>query len=110
MKIIYLNNGSTVKVDSRDYAWLNKHKWYAKQSAYKIYVCRHTTVNGKGVTYRMHREIMQCPEGKEVDHIDGDTLNNQRSNLEIVDKRTNIFREQHPLFRPNNHNNLTNPE
>lgn len=44
---------------------------------------------------------MNCPSNKEVDHIDGDTFNNQRSNLEIVDKRENIFREQHPLFRPN---------
>lgn len=55
----------------------------------------------------MHREIMNCPEGKEVDHIDGDTFNNQRANLRIVDKSVNIFYEQRPLFRPNNHSKPT---
>jgi hypothetical protein len=105
MKLIYLNTGETVKVDDADYDWLSKHKWYAKASAYNVYACRSSYNNGRRETICMAREIMQCPKGKEVDHINGDTLDNRRENLEIVTKSENIFREQLPLFRPNNHNN-----
>lgn len=31
----------------------------------------------------MHRELMECPEEMTVDHIDGDPLNNQKSNLRV---------------------------
>lgn len=106
MKIIYLNTFDAVIVDDQDYARLSHWKWQAKVSAYCVYACRSYYRNGKRGTIRMHREIMNCPEGKEVDHIDGDTFNNQRANLRIVDKSVNIFNEQRPLFRPNNHPKL----
>lgn len=106
MKLIYLNTGEVVKVDDLDYDWLNRHKWYLKSSAYKVYACRNGIINGNRTTLRMHRVIMNCPPDKEVDHKDGDTFNNQRENLEIVNKRENCFREQYPLFRPKNHNPL----
>jgi hypothetical protein len=37
----------------------------------------------------MHRIIMNPANGFEVDHIDGNGLNNQRSNLRIVTRRQN---------------------
>lgn len=103
MMIILLNNGYITLVDDADFKWLIQWKWYAKPSAYIIYACRSCRNNGHPITIRMHRFIMSCPADMEVDHKDGDSLNNQRSNLEIVKKSENIFREQRPLFRPNNH-------
>lgn len=107
MKLIYLNTGEAVKVDDADYERLNKHRWIDQASKFKHYACRHSRRNGHQVTIRMHREIMQCPDNMETDHLNNDTFDNQRHNLENVTKKENIFREQRPLFRPNNHNDLT---
>jgi hypothetical protein len=100
MMLMQLNNGYVTKVDDDDFKWLNQWTWYAKPSAYTIYACRSNYNKGDPKTIRMHRLIMHCPDDKEIDHKDGDGLNNQKSNLEIVTKHENIFREQRPLFRP----------
>jgi hypothetical protein len=103
MMLILLNNGYVTQVDDADFKWLNARKWYAKMAAYTLYVCRSERINGVVHTIRMHRLITNCPDNMEVDHKDGDSFNNQRSNLEIVKKSENLFRRQCPLFRPNNH-------
>jgi hypothetical protein len=40
--------------------------------------------SSKGRTVLMHKEIMNTPEGLHTDHIDCNSLNNQKSNLRIV--------------------------
>jgi hypothetical protein len=42
-----------------------------------------------GRTIKMHREIMGAPDGVEVDHRDGDSLNNRRSNLRLATRQQN---------------------
>ncbi len=38
----------------------------------------------------MHRLIMDCPDGMDVDHINGDGLDNRRENLRIVTRSQNL--------------------
>jgi len=94
MKIIYLTNGSEeVHVDDDDFEFLNKYKWYKKKSSNNLwYVARNIRRNGKIKTLRMHREILMSPSGSTVDHIDSNTFNNQKENLELVTRAENAGR------------------
>jgi len=91
MKEIKLTQGKFAIVDDADYNWLNQWKWYAKicSNGKRIYVARFQRINGKPTTIYMHRIITNCPEDKEVDHINGDSLDNRRKNLRIVTRSEN---------------------
>lgn len=76
-------------VDESDFEWLSQWKWgitsnqrYAKRTAYED--------NKSGSVY-MHRAIMKAGFRKEVDHRDGNGLNNQRSNLRICSRMENTW-------------------
>ncbi len=68
-------------VDDEDFKWLSRWRWCCPAG----YVVR--SGGHKGFpTVRMHRQIMGLEVGdpREVDHRDGNGLDNQRSNLRIV--------------------------
>lgn len=85
MKKIKLTQGKFALVDDEDFEWLNQFKWFAAKSKGNYYAHRSVRLK-KGEnqkTIRMHREIMNTPVGMETDHMDHDTLNNQKCNLKI---------------------------
>ncbi|HXE49531.1 MAG TPA: AP2 domain-containing protein [Ramlibacter sp.] len=65
-------------VDDSDYEFLSQWKWSAEQAKNKIYAVRSNKIGDKRRTMRMHNQITGI---KNIDHIDGDGLNNQRGNL-----------------------------
>ena len=88
MKRIPLSNGGYALVDDEDY---DRLKGYAWRRHYFGYVTRGARVNGKKLTIRMHREIIDIQPGYECDHIDGNRQNNQRSNLRQVTHQQNMY-------------------
>lgn len=94
MKEILLTQGKVALIDDEDFEELDKmswHAWYNKNG--DSFYAHHSTYNGKGknpgVT-RMHRYLMKIVDPKiKVDHIDGNTLNNQKSNLRICESHQN---------------------
>ena len=68
--------GLFAKVDDVDFDHLNQWKWSAERRHKGFYAIRR---NSKRGMVRMHREILGCAE--DIDHEDGDGLNNQRYNL-----------------------------
>jgi hypothetical protein len=87
VKYIALTRGKQALVDAEDYDRLKRHKWTASSSGPKCYAQR----NEKGHSIMMHREIMHAPKGMVVDHIDGNGLNDCKSNLRICTQSQNNY-------------------
>lgn len=87
MKLIPLTKGKVAKVDDTDFDTFGKFKWHITTGDYAGR--NKKAPNGKFTIVTLHREIMNPPPGMEVDHINGDRLDNQRSNLRIVTPREN---------------------
>jgi len=101
MKIIELSNTELkVLVDDEDFDRLSQYKWWGHNKTSKKEKERgikdriYAECKTKGKHYRMHRLILDCPKGLEIDHIDGNRLNNQKSNLRIVTHQQNLFNQR----------------
>lgn len=88
-KFIELTKEKRVKVSNEDYDYLVQFKWYASQTNNKYYAARGINKNGKTKVLYMHRVIMKA-EGQDIDHRDGNTLNNLRSNLRFAKHHQNL--------------------
>lgn len=99
-RIIGLTRGKSTVVSYEDYAYLTQWVWYANSYKSGIYYAvrkqHFSTIIGKQkqTTILMHRVIMErvldYSDFEEVDHIDGDGLNNCRSNLRPVTHKQNL--------------------
>ena len=90
MKQIRLTQRMVALVDDADFEQLSKHKWCAVRARGRWYAVRSIPMEkGKQTTIRMHRFIMNAPRDQQVDHLDGNGLNNQRSNLRICTSAQN---------------------
>ena len=58
---------------------------------------RHLYPDRGHVNVYMHRAIIWCPDGREIDHIDGNQLDNRKHNLRSVDKAQNQWNRKEPI-------------
>jgi hypothetical protein len=90
-KELPLSQGRVAIVDDEDYEYLSQWKWCYNNG----YASRGLTAAEKRESGRksgkvlMHREIMGHPKGMMIDHINGNGVNNQRSNLRICSTEEN---------------------
>lgn len=85
-------NGVSFQVDEKDKDLVDSHRWHAYRTGgkrYTHYVMTEMTVEGRWVRRYLHRLIMNAEKGTEIDHVNGDGLDNRRSNLRPVTHRQN---------------------
>jgi hypothetical protein len=87
MKEIILPKGYKTIIDDEDFEKISNINWYVSTFGYVVGYGK--MVNGKRKLYRMHRVIVDAPKDKVVDHVDGNKLNNQKSNLRICTPKDN---------------------
>lgn len=85
---IPVSQGNVAYVDVADADLVSRHRWYVLTAKRSLTKYARTTVGRK--TVYLHRMIMD-PEGSlEVDHIDGNGLNNTRANLRLTSHSDNM--------------------
>ncbi len=87
IRYIPLTRGLHAIVDAEDYEWLSQYKWQAAPATTSTTCYAKRCQHGRLIL--MHREIMNPPKGKFVDHINGNGLDNRRCNLRICDAQEN---------------------
>jgi|SRR6185436_5069509 len=88
MKKILLTKGKVAIIDDADYASVSQFKWHAIEKRGRFYAgrCPPRSIR-KAKTQYLHQFLL--PGCKQVDHRDGDGLNNRRDNLRAADNLTN---------------------
>jgi len=89
VRYIPLTQGKFTIVDAEGYDRFSKYKWHCRRSKNKFYAYRTERKTRK--TIGMHREIIGAPPGLLVDHIDGNGLNNRKSNLRLCTYSQNTY-------------------
>ncbi len=82
---IPLTRGKVSIVSPEDHASLAKVNWHLSGPAEAGYAAREENKR----CIKMHRVIVDCPDGYVVDHINGNTLDNRRENLRICKAKDN---------------------
>jgi hypothetical protein len=81
-RTIPLTQGKVAIVDAEDYESLSAHRWLVTSLKYAV-----RRFGGRPVY--MHRIILNAPKGIQVDHINGDGLDNRRENLRLATNAQN---------------------
>lgn len=79
-------DGKFALVDDEDFEKVTKHSWSLDL---KGYVRAGVRREGKNISLRIHRVIMNEPRGMQIDHKDGNKLDNRKKNLRVCTNAEN---------------------
>ncbi len=95
---INLTHGKQAIVDASDYFRLSRYKWRVyKAKTGTLYAVTSRYNNGRFTS--MHAAIVSPKAGFQIDHVDGDGLNNRRDNLRYATHQQQQFNRKRPNKR-----------
>jgi len=80
--------GYDVLIDDEDFDLVSNYKWYVLKVKNLIYF-RRIVSNNKHVL--LHREITNAQKGVNIDHVNGNTLDNRKCNLRVCTTSQNAM-------------------
>lgn len=86
MKEITLTQNQVALIDDEDFDLISQHKWYTQKTRFSNYAM--ATIEKKHVM--MHIFLLGKKEGKVIDHINGNGLDNRRKNLRFCSIAENV--------------------
>jgi len=86
MKKIKLSQGKFALVDNDDFIRVSQYKWHYHYG----YAVRNIKIDGKRTKIQMHRWLCNAEKNIEVDHFDGNGINNQKINLRVCTRSQNM--------------------
>lgn len=76
-------NGNIVHIDGEDFEKVMRYQWHISTGY------AYTQIDGKKIS--LHRFLLKVPEDMHVDHIDGNPLNNKKTNLRFANRSQNMM-------------------
>lgn len=89
-----LTKGFEAVIDASDAHLVDSFNWCASENGYCVYAKHVHTSDGGRKTMLLHRVITGADDDVIVDHIDGNGLNNRRSNLRTATHSQNMFNQR----------------
>jgi hypothetical protein len=95
-----LPDGTEATIDAEDAESVGQHNWCLGNGYVVTFLPR---VNGKQKTLRLHRLVMGEPEGKMVDHRNGNPLENRKAFLRPATNAQNQYNQGIPSHNTSGH-------
>ena len=92
-RIALTNSNLYALVDDKDFEVVSKYKWQVIRSKGRrenYYVCRSEWSKGKKTTIYLHRFLLNPPKNRVVDHLNRNSLDNRRANLNVCIRTQNL--------------------
>ncbi|MCK5604153.1 HNH endonuclease [Candidatus Pacearchaeota archaeon] len=87
-----LKTGEVVFIDKKDYAVISQYSWYRHPVGSHHLLYAAAWVNNKNTL--MHRFLLNLNKNEMTDHINGNGLDNRRSNLRKCTHQENMFNKK----------------
>lgn len=100
-KMVPLSHGKVALVDDSDWEAVSKFRWGRCGGGLQIYAARSRHKEQLSPQY-MHRFLLDEPMGGEVDHINGNGLDNRRENLRVVSHGENLLNCHNRFIKSHN--------
>ena len=89
LNTVPLTKGYVSLIDEDDAKRINQFLWCAMLVRGRVYAARRPGYKQQRRWVMLHRWLIDAPDGMDVDHINGDSLDNRRCNLRIATRSQN---------------------